>query len=148
MTGRPGDSLVLPAIVAGMIGGVLFDIFLAILAHTTPITIWLYVASVVIGNQSVFAQPGYAFLGVAVHIIVSIGWALLYVMVFNGMGQLRNWILGGVLWGVLVDAVMQGIVAVRTGSPWGQLFTQALFAHIVFYGLPVAYFMARSARRT
>jgi hypothetical protein len=140
-----GTSLAGQAVIAGIIGGILVDAFLAITTHRSPVMIWQFVASTIVG-QGAFASPSYAVLGFFVHFIVSIVWAVIYTYVFATAGQLKNWVAGAILWGIVVDAVMQLILAIRTGSPWGPSFVQGLIPHIVFYALPVALYMARLAR--
>lgn len=132
------------AVIAGIIGGILIDTFLAIVFHRSLVAIWQFVASTIVG-QGAFANPSYALLGFCMHFTISILWAVLYTYVFGALGQLKNWVAGAIIWGVVVDAVMQFIVAMRTGSPWGPAFVQGLIAHIVFYALPVALYMARVA---
>jgi hypothetical protein len=143
---RPAGSLFGPAVVAGIIGGILIDAFLALVTRTSPLALWQFVASAIVG-QSAYASAGYAALGCAVHFFVSIVWSVSYVAAFNGIGQLRNWILGGIVWGVVVDAAMNGVLALKIGAPFVQGFTQGMIAHVVFFGLPVAYYVAREARR-
>lgn len=141
----PSVSLLGQAVVAGVIGGVLIDTFLAIAMHRSPVMIWQFVASTIVG-QGAFASPSYAVLGFVVHFTVSIVWALIYAYAFGAIGQLKNWVAGAIIWGIVVDACMNLIVTMRTGSPWGPSFVQGLLPHIVFYALPVALYMARVAR--
>lgn len=138
-------SLLGQAAIAGIIGGIIIDIFLGIVLHRSPVAIWQFIASTIVGPGA-FASPSYAVLGFFVHFIVSIVWAMLYTYTFSALGQLKNWIAGAIGWGIVVDAVMQLIVASRTGSAWGPAFVQGLIPHIVFYALPVALYMARAAR--
>ncbi len=140
-----GSSLIGQAAIAGVIGGIFVDLFLSIAMHRSPVMIWQFIASTIVGAGA-FSSPSYAVLGFIVHFIVSIVWAIIYAYVFASFGQIKNWILGAIVWGIVVDAVMQLIVAIKTGSPWGPAFTQGLIAHIVFYALPVALYMARVAR--
>jgi hypothetical protein len=137
------NSLFPPAVVAGLIGGVIVDAFLALVLRSSPLQIWQYVASAIVG-QVAYASLWYAALGFVVHFAVSIFWAVLYVAVVNAVGQTRNWIVGGIVWGVLVDAAMYGILAIKTGISFTQGFEQGLLAHVIFYGLPVAYYVARA----
>lgn len=137
-------SLLGPAILAGIIGGILVDAFLAIMFKVSPVTLWTNVAATAVG-------PGSAWwVGMLVHFAISIVWALLYVLIFNALGQLKNWIVGAIVWGLVVDACMQFIVATKTGGSWWQGFSSpvGLCAHIVFYALPVALYLASAARRS
>jgi hypothetical protein len=132
-----------PAITAGIIGGILVDAFLAIMFKVSPLMLWGNIAATVAGPGSSW------WIGLVVHFIVSIFWAILYLYIFSAIGQLKNWIVGAIVWGVIVDACMQFIVAVKTGGSWWQNFATpiGLTAHIVFYALPVALYLASAARR-
>ncbi len=138
-------SLLGHAAIAGVIGGIVIDVFLAISGHRSPVAIWQFIASTIVG-EAAFASPSYAALGFIVHFIVSIAWAVLYAYLFGALGQLKNWIAGAVVWGIVVDGLMQSIVAMKTGSPWEPAFVQGLIPHIVFYALPVTFYMSRAAR--
>jgi hypothetical protein len=137
------SSLLGAAVIAGIIGGILVDAFLAIVFKTSPIMIWTGVATTVAGAGSPW------WIGLAVHFIVSIVWAVLYAYIFIAIGQIKNWIIGAIVWGLVVDAAMQLIVAIKTGGSWWHGFAQpiGIVAHIVFYALPVALYLASAARR-
>ncbi len=134
------------AVVAGIVGGIIVDTFLALMMHTSPIGIWQFVASTIVGKVA-FTSAGYAVLGVVVHFIVSIVWAVLYAYAFNALGALKQWILGAIVLGVVVDAAMELLLLVKIGQPFGPAFVQGLLAHVVFYALPVTFVLSRSARR-
>jgi hypothetical protein len=137
-------SLLVPAIVAGIIGGIIVDAFLATAFKVSPLTLWGGIAATVVG-------PGTSpWIGLVVHLIVSIVWAVIYLYAFGAIGQLRNWIVNAIVLGVVVDAVMQGIVAAKTGGNWWAMFASpiGLIAHVVFYALPVTLYLASAMRRT
>jgi hypothetical protein len=139
------SSLFAQAAIAGVLGGIIVDLFLAIVTHHSPIALWQFIASTIVG-QVAFTSSSYALLGFIVHFIVSIVWAVLYAYVFGALGQLKNWILGAIVWGVVVDAAMQLLLQIKIGAPFGTGFINGLLPHIVFYALPVALYMARGAR--
>ena len=141
----PRTSLLSQAAIAGIIGGVIVDLFLSIVLHRSPVMIWQFIASTIVG-QGAFSSPSYAVLGFIVHFITSIVWAVIYAYAFTALGQIKNWILGAIVLGIVVDAVMELIVSVRTGAPWASGFAQGLVAHIIFYALPVTLYMARATR--
>jgi hypothetical protein len=135
-------SLLGHAVVAGIIGGIVVDTFLSIAHHISPITLWTGMATDAVG-------PGISWwIGLLVHAITSIVWAVLYAYIVSAIGQLRNWLVSGIVWGVIVTAVMALIVSLKTGSPWSTEFTQYLLGTAVFYALPMAYYLARTVRRT
>ena len=132
------SALIVPAIIAGIIGGIVVDAFLAIAGHRSPLDIWGFVATTVAG-------PGASWIvGFVTHFVISIVWAILYAYVFAG--RLQNWIVGAIVWGIVVDAAMALLLAVKLGAPWWGTFSQGLLAHVVFFALPVALYLSRSAR--
>ena len=139
------SSLVPQAVIAGIVAGIITDGVLALMMHRSPVAIWQFVASTIVGPAA-FASASYALLGFVVHFIVSIVWAVLYAYVFGALGQLKNWIAGAIIWGIVVDAGMQLLLLVKAGQPFGPAFVQGLLLHIVFYALPLALYMAYAAR--
>ena len=141
---RSTSTLLGSAVIAGIIGGILVDAFLAIIFKASPTTIWTGIAATVIGPGSPW------WIGFVVHFVVSIVWAVLYLYVFSALGQLKNWIVGAIVWGIVVDAAMRLLITVKTGADWWSNFSNpiVLIAHIVFYALPVALYLASAARRT
>jgi hypothetical protein len=140
---RSTSSLLGSAVIGGIIGGILVDAFLALVFKVSPVMLWTGIAATVVG-------PGSAWwIGLVVHFVVSIVWAIVYLYVFSALGQLKNWILGAIVWGLVVDACMQLIVAMKTGSSWWQGFGQpiGITAHIVFYALPLTLYLAYASRR-
>jgi len=144
---RASSALLGSAIVAGLGSGVLIDAFLSLVMHRSPVAIWQFVASTIIGPVA-FTSPSHAILGFAVHFATSLVWAVIYLYVFGALGQLKNWIVGGIVWGVVVDAAMNLLLAVKIGAPFVPAFAQGLLPHIVFYALPIAWYIARKVPKT
>ena len=137
------SSLLGPAVVAGIIGGILVDAYLAVVFKVSPVALWTNVAATAIG-------PGTSpWIGALVHFLISIVWAVLYAYIFSALGQLRNWIVNAIVWGIVVDAAMQFIVVSKAGGSWWSAFANpsGLIAHIVFFALPITFYIARVARR-
>ncbi len=134
-------SLLVPGVIAGIIGGIIVDTFLSISHHISPIKLWTGMAGAAAGPGSPW------WIGLLVHATISIVWALLYAYIVSAIGQLRNWLVSGIVWGVIVTAVMASIVSMKTGLPWSGQFTQDLLGTAVFYALPMAYYLARTVRR-
>lgn len=134
-------------VVAGIIGAILIDTFLIIVAHQTIPALWQFVASTLIGPIA-FTSTSYAFLGLLMHLVISIFWAVLYAYVYQAMNLLSNWILGTIAWGIIVDVVMQGVLAARGVAPFtlGGVIA-GLVPHVIFFALPVAYYLSRTPAR-
>lgn len=134
------------AVMAGIIGGILIDLFL-FFTHAPFPGIYQYIASAVVGKVA-FTSKSYIWLGVAIHFAVAIGLAILYAFVASRMHVLRRWVMAGLAFGIIVMIVMQIIemivklaqpITVKSGSIM-------LIAHVVFYGWPVAWFVGRAVR--
>lgn len=141
-------------IVAGLIGGTIYDLYLwattLVPAHQTIGQMWQWVASTAFGKTAL-ADPAYAAAGAAMHAIVSIGWAagFAYVAAVNPLAA-RRWVLAGPVYGVIVYAVMQTILLADNNyiyPPNPNAFVNAIVAHAVFFGLPVAYAVQKLQRR-
>ncbi|HTX57074.1 MAG TPA: hypothetical protein VMD47_08205 [Candidatus Acidoferrales bacterium] len=137
---RSTTSLLGQAIVAGVIGGIVVDAFLSLVMHASPIGIWTFVAATAVGQGTPWI------IGLVVHFVISIVWAILYLYAFGALGQLKNWIVGAIAWGIVVDAVMNLLITLKVGAPWWPGFAQGLLAHIVFYAAPVTFYLARTSR--
>ncbi|MGC9992130.1 MAG: hypothetical protein ABSD52_07040 [Candidatus Cybelea sp.] len=133
-------SLTIQAIIAGIIGGIIVDAFLSIELHVSPVALESH-------NAATVAGPGASpVLGVIVHFFAAIVWALIYAYVFNAVDKLRNWVLGTLVLGLVVNAVMNLLITMRTGAPWYSGFATDLIANVVFYALPVALYLAQANR--
>jgi hypothetical protein len=133
-------SLIRQALIAGIIGAIIVDTYLSIALHTSPVALE-------VRNARTAFDVGSPILGVIVHLVIALVWALIYAYVFNAIGQLRNWILGTIVLGVAVDAVMNLIIMLKTGAPWGTAFVGGLITNVVFYALPVALYLSLTAPR-
>lgn len=134
------------AVVAGVAGGITIDVYLwattLVPVHGSILTVWQWVASTVFGKVAL-ADPSYAVAGALIHAIVSIGWAGGYAYVAaTHPATTRRWIVSGVVYGLIVYTIMQTILLADnnfTYPPTPNAFVNALVAHAVFFGLPVAY---------
>ncbi len=143
------------AIVAGLAGGAIIDAYLwattLLPAHQNILSMWQWVASTAIGKAA-FTSVSYAGLGLALHAVVSIGWAGGYAFfaqqrpIFN-----ERWLVSGVMYGLFVYIFMQIILLVDGNFLYPHTpndFINAVLAHAVFFGLPVAFVVSRmNARR-
>ncbi|HEY8298549.1 MAG TPA: hypothetical protein VIG32_11080 [Candidatus Baltobacteraceae bacterium] len=137
---------------AGIAGGILFDLFIYATSvapqHGSMLAVWQFIASTAIGKTA-FASTGFAWLGLFIHLVVSIAWAIGYAY----LAQTRSAIdahpaVSGIAFGLVVYVVMQ-IVLLGDNNfhlPGVRDFALALIRHCIFFGLPVAYIVrGRSA---
>jgi hypothetical protein len=144
---RESASLALPAFIAGIIGAIGTDAFLSIAQHTSPVNVWQFIASTAIGAVA-FTSPSYAAIGLVLHLFTALFWAFLYTYVFNALNLLHNWVLGGIVWGIVVTVCMDALLAVR-GALEPLTLRSVIFAlvtNVVFYGLPVAWYLSLNVR--
>jgi len=141
-------SLVVPAIVAGIVGGVTVDAYLILSGQAPFPTLWQYVASTLVGKVA-YTSPAYIALGVAMHLTISIVWAALYLYVWQAVSALKHWILGAIVWGAVVDIGMSLVLAFSGNArPLGVVpVIMGLITHIVFFMLPIAWYLSRYAKR-
>jgi hypothetical protein len=147
---RQNVNVVASTVVAGLAGGVLIDAFLAVVNHMSPITIWQFVASALVGGVA-FTSTSYAALGFVMHFAISIAWALVYAAAAGPLPALvRRPVLGGLLYGVVVMAGMTMLLVLKhvgpAGAPDTLTLAKNLIAHTVFFGLPVALTISKGLR--
>ncbi len=145
-TGVNRGQLAGRAVGAGIIGGILIDLFLA-LSKSAPFPgVYQFVASGLVGKTA-FTSSSYIALGVAMHFVISIVWALIYAFTANAADKLEAWLAGGIVFGIVVMIVMTIVqtLAHLAGAPTVQTIIMGLIAHIVFFGLPIAWFLSQRA---
>jgi hypothetical protein len=142
-----GATPALHTFVAGVIGAIGTDAFISIAHQISPVKVWQFIASAVLGPVA-YTSPQYAATGLALHLITALLWAYLYVLVWSRVSSLRNWVLGGIVWGIVVTVCMDAVEAFRgvLGPLTPASVTFGLITNVVFYGLLVAAYLSRSAR--
>ncbi|HEY9085728.1 MAG TPA: hypothetical protein VIN40_07320 [Candidatus Tyrphobacter sp.] len=141
-------SLFAGGIVAGILGGFLFEGFLLAARMANFPATYQWIASGLVGRAA-FASTDFVWLGIAVHFAIAIAAAIAYGYAAQIAGLLGRPLMGGVIFGVGMNAVMDAIVYAMRLSP---LPTSAhdigigLAAHVVFFGIPVAWFLSRYER--
>jgi uncharacterized membrane protein YagU involved in acid resistance len=141
-----------PGILAGLAGGVLLDAYLlavgALSHRLTPEQLYTYIASGLVGKGA-YAWPGMLWLGLVVHLLVSIGWGVAYAYVAVSTPQVAaNPVISGTVYGLVVFVMMQivqALAGIWRPPSFGEAFTSVV-AHVVFFGLPVAFVVARRLR--
>lgn len=151
----PRDQLT-AALAAGIVGGILMHLFLiatTLAAGATmgqALEMYPRIASVLFG-PSVLANPAAPLIGLLMHFVVAIGWALGYVYLIRSQPQLLTRpIVSGFCYGLVVYVFME-IVLITAGQyhrPSPPALATGLLAHTVLYGIPVALVVSRLLRRT
>jgi len=137
-------------LLAGLVGAVLIEAYLWLTTlvpnHGDILVTWQWVASTVFGKGAL-ANQAFAWVGLALHLLVSIGWAAGYAYLAATRPFLSaRWPVSGIVYGVLVYVLMQAVLLVDgnlTLPATPLLFVNAVVAHVIFFGLPVAFVVAR-----
>ncbi len=149
---RRPSAVAITGLAAGVLGGALIDAFLSIANHTPVIQIWQFVASALVGPAA-FSASGFAALGFAMHFAISIGWALLFVVLATVPlpWLARRPIAGGLAFGAFVMICMTALLAFAHVGPAGPpalpMVLTSLIAHTAFFGVPIALYSARALHR-
>ena len=132
-------------VVAGLVGAALIDGYLwattLLPQHAGIASLWRWIASAVLG-KSAFGNPSAAAIGALVHGLVSIGWAAGYAYIAaTRPATTHRWLVAGIVYGLIVYVIMQAILLADnnfTFPPNPNAFVNAVLAHTIFFGLPVA----------
>lgn len=137
---------------AGLIGAVLIDAFLyvaTLMPQHMPIAgMWQFVASTVLGKGA-FADPNTAWLGLLMHIVISVAWGVAFAYVAQTRPNVpAHPYISGIVYGVIVMILMQ-IVTLAANVPatlTAAALLTGLIAHTLFFGLPISLYVARAMR--
>lgn len=140
-------SLVAGGFVAGILGGFLIHAFFFAIGTARYPGTYEWIASGIVG-RSAFTDH-LAWLGVIIHFCIAIVAVTLYAYIAQIVGLLGKPLLGGVLFGIVTNGVLDLVVFARWGIPlpttWHDV-AMPLVAHVVFFGIPVALLLSRYER--
>jgi hypothetical protein len=138
------SRIVLRAFCAGIVGGILLDLFLYLATvlpqHGSMPAVWQFIASTAFGKVA-FTSASYAWIGLLMHFIVSIAWAIGYGYLaetqagVNAQPVISGIVFGFVVWGVM-QLALYTVQALHINT-FGDAVLN-IIAHTIFYGLPVA----------
>lgn len=137
------------AISAGLIGGIIVDTFLVLIRAAPFPGIYQFIASTVVGPTA-FTSASYIALGLVMHFLISIAFALGYAFVAEqNHALIENPTLWGAIFGTAVMVIMQIVLALAHASkpPTVMGIVMGLVSHIVFFGWPVAWYYAWAGKR-
>lgn len=149
---RDWNSIIRQAFAAGIVAGIIIEAYLLLTtvvpAHGSVVQTWQWIASAAIG-QVAYSSPSYAALGLLFHFCVSIGWAGGYAYLAQQQTFMnQRWLISGLIYGLVVyifmDIVLLGVRMFAPPPPLGLL--NVLIAHMVFFGVPLAFVVARLDR--
>lgn len=153
----PRPHTLVGAIIAGLIAGVTIlaaNAFFALLVLPVPgLTLagmFQFDASALVGKVA-YTSSAYVALGVALHFLVAVGWAIGYAIAARRQRQLLTRpLISGAMFGILVYFAMQFMLFAANvyHNPSILEFDAGIVAHVVCYGIPVALINARFYRPT
>jgi hypothetical protein len=146
----PAAEVTRRGLAAGFAGAVLIDVYLiatlVFAFHAVTLgAFYRYVASAALGKAA-YTLPGADVLGIAMHFAVSLGWGVGYAYVAARTPQVRSHpVTSGIVFGIVVMIAMQLVeVAANIYTlPDSLSLLNSFIAHVVFFGLPVAYVVKR-----
>jgi hypothetical protein len=116
------------------------------LRGATPSRIFQSIASGVLGPAAYRGGMGSALLGVALHFFIAVCVVLTFYVAARALPVLvRHWVIAGLLYGLVVYAVMNyGVVplAIGRGAFSLPVFINGVLIHAFGVGLPAAFFVA------
>jgi uncharacterized membrane protein YagU involved in acid resistance len=140
------------ALAAGISGGIVIEVYVYLTtilpAHGSVINALLWITSAAFGKAA-FSNANYAWLGLLVHFCVSIGWAGGYSYFAERQPFVnQRWLVSGLAYGFVVYIFMvliqMGAQVFRVPDAAGLL--NSVIAHMLFFGVPVAYVVSRLDR--
>jgi hypothetical protein len=151
LAGRAGLG---PAVVAGIVGGLIFAVFevmaTAVMmgagAAFMPLRM---IGGIVLGAEAV--DPSYplitaAIAGVLVHMVLSIAFAIVFAAIVPATAASGTLVLLGIGFGIALWIVNFFVIAPMAGWNWFPEQTNPIvqvLAHGLFFGLPVGWYLAR-----
>jgi len=128
-------------IAAGIIGGIIVDLFLVLTRNAPFPGVYMFISSGLVGAVA-FSSPWYIALGILLHLLISIVWAAIYATIFLRLIPKLPWWGNATIFGVVVMLGMQGVLLgkhLEPAFPAGTALLTNLIAHVVFFAFPVAY---------
>lgn len=141
--------IVLSGALAGIAGGICFDLFLFLTTllpgHASVLSLWQFAASAALG-KSALGSPSSAWIGLALLFAASIGWGIGYTYLAHTRPQINKQPpISGFVFGVIVYLVMQFVLFSVQALKVPDIMSVYLgvLGSTVFFGIPIA-FVARA----
>jgi uncharacterized membrane protein YagU involved in acid resistance len=141
-------------LIGGAIGGlgdIVFAIGMAISRGDTAVHLLQIVASGALGQSAFAGGMRTAALGLALHFLLSFGWAALFVLAARALPALLRWpLISAIVYGMLVLLAMRLVVLPLSAFPFPSGLTPSwpllldLLSHVFLFALPIVL----AARRT
>ena len=134
---------------AGLVGAFLIDLYLVVVhayvfADASPVVLFDWDASNAVGMIAFKEGTSIIWLGLLLHLCVSMAWAAIFALAATRLRFLRgNPLLAGTAFGIAVMLVMRFLIVPLGGAPQinatGLALLSNTIAHTAFFGVPVAW---------
>lgn len=157
-THNPGAlarAIALTGLITGVVGSIDFTTFFYVTQHETPIAVYQYIASGLLGRSAFAGGYATALLGVLLHFVIGYVIVAVFILAASQIPFLGRpvWaILAGVVYGVAANMFMSVVVLPHSAAPKQPVTTalmiNGLVAAALYIGLPVALAVVWYARRS
>lgn len=137
---------------AGLLAGTL-DILAActhayLTSNVSPAAVLRFVASGVFGKAAFSGGLPMALAGLLIHFLIALAWASIFYLLYPSIRKIsNNWIINGLVYGVIVWSVMNLVAVPLSSAPAGPIkFPNAFIAMgilILCIGLPISWIVQR-----
>lgn len=157
LTGRPRvfETIVYGGLAIGILDAIDAMVFFGLYAGASPVRIWQSVAAGLLGREAAVAGGlAASALGLFLHFVIAFLVATVYYIgARNFSFLLRHPVISGLVFGVIVNFVMQYVVIPLSATPGSAEFRLGPFlngviGHAFLVGLPVALIANWSAKRS
>jgi len=147
---KPLNTILKPLLITGLIAGTLDGLAAVIMYYSktgnNPMNVFRYIASGVFGSDAFSGGTLMAVWGIVFHYLIAFGWTTLFFLVATRLTILtRNWIVSGIIYGIVVWMGMSLVVVPLSNVPvsagpkeWVGVI-RAIAVLIVCIGFPAAY---------
>lgn len=148
LTHPSARSLLVGGVLAGILGGCLIDAFLFAVGMARFPATFQWIASGILGPAA-YASSNSIWIGIALHFAIAIVAAIAYGYAAQIAGLLGRPVMGGIIFGVVMNAMMDLIAYAKRIAPLpsgAHGIGIGLVAHVIFFGIPIAWFLSRYER--
>ena len=146
--GEIGRTILLAGLVAGILDGLAASLQFYIMTGKSPVRVFQYIASAVLGATAFAGGIKTAALGLVLHLVIAIVFAAIFYYIFPLLKKLmRNLVIAGVIYGLLVWFIMNFAIVPMTKAATGPLVIKnALIGMIILIamvGIPISLIVGR-----
>jgi uncharacterized membrane protein YagU involved in acid resistance len=144
-------SIILAGLIVGVLGSIDQVIFFNVTQQTTPMALFQYIASALLGPAAFTGGVATALVGLLLHFVISFVVAAVFLLAASRLAFLRRaTVLSGFLYGVGVFVVMNILIVPLSLAPKlafsVPLALNAIISALVLVGMPIALVARRMSR--